>query len=43
MKAIDALHEAHKLAFSPFVFETAYTMLELGILEAIESKKANFN
>jgi len=35
MKAVEALYEAHKIAFSPFVFETAYTMLELGILESI--------
>ena len=35
MKAVDAMYEAHKIAFSPFVFETAYTMLELGILESI--------
>ena len=39
MKALDALHEAHKIAFSPFVFETAYTMLELGVLEAIFNAK----
>lgn len=39
MKALDALHEAHKIAFSPFVFETAYTMLELGILETIFDAK----
>ena len=39
MKAIDALHEAHKMAFSPFVFETAYTMLELGILEEINNHR----
>jgi len=39
MKALNALYEAHKIAFSPFVFETAYTMLELGILEAINSSK----
>lgn len=39
MKALDALHEAHKIAFSPFVFETAYTMLELGVLEAIFDAK----
>lgn len=37
MKAIDALHEAQKISFSPFVFETAYTMLELGILESIQN------
>ena len=35
MKAINALYEAHKIAFSPFVFETAYTMLELDILDTI--------
>lgn len=35
MKAINALYEAHKIAFSPFVFETAYALLELGILESI--------
>ena len=35
MKAVNALYEAHKIAFSPFVFETAYAMLELGILESI--------
>ncbi|MBB77580.1 MAG: SAM-dependent methyltransferase [Crocinitomicaceae bacterium] len=39
MKAIDALNEANKIAFSPFVFQTVYTMLELGILEAIHSAK----
>ena len=39
MKAIDALHEAHKMAFSPFVFETAYTMLELGILDEINNHR----
>lgn len=39
MKALEALHEAHKVAFSPFVFETAYTMLELGILETIFDSK----
>lgn len=40
MKALEALYETHKIAFSPFVFETAYTMLELGILEAINSEKS---
>ena len=39
MKALEALHEAHKVAYSPFVFETAYTMLELGILETIFDSK----
>ena len=40
MRALDALYEAHKIAFSPFVFETAYTMLELGVLEAINEAKS---
>lgn len=35
MRALNALYEAHKIAFSPFVFETAYSLLELGILECI--------
>lgn len=39
MKAIDALYQAQKIAFSPFVFETSYTMLELGILETINNHK----
>ena len=40
MKAINALYEAQKIAFSPFVFQTAYTMMKLRILDAIfESKE----
>lgn len=39
MKAIQALYEAQKIAFSPFVFETVYTMLELNILDTINSGK----
>lgn len=35
MKAINALYQAQKIAFSPFVFQTAYTMIELGILDAL--------
>ncbi|MDX2361699.1 MAG: methyltransferase [Crocinitomicaceae bacterium] len=35
MKAINALYEAHKIAFNPFVFETAYSMLELGIFDTL--------
>lgn len=35
MRAIEALYEAQKVAFSPFVFQTVYTMYELGIFEAI--------
>ncbi len=35
MKAIQALYEAQKIAFGPFVFQTAHTMLELGIINAL--------
>jgi hypothetical protein len=35
MKAISALYEAQKLAFSPFVFQTVYTMLDLGIINVL--------
>lgn len=35
MKAVNALFEAHKIAFAPFVFETAYSMLELGIFDQL--------
>lgn len=35
MKAITALYEAQKIAFSPFVFQTAYTMLSLGLIDRI--------
>lgn len=35
MKAINALYEAHKIAFSPFVFQTAYTLLDLGVLDQL--------
>lgn len=34
MKAINALYEAQKIAFSPFVFQTVYTMYELKVFEA---------
>lgn len=37
MRVKEALFEANKIAFSPFVFETAYTMLELGMFEIIIS------
>ena len=40
MKAINALFEAQKIAFGPIVFQTAYAMLELGILEAIYSERS---
>jgi hypothetical protein len=35
MKAINSLYEAQKIAFSPFVFQTAYCMLELGIFNEL--------
>lgn len=41
MKAILALYEAQKIAFGPFVFNTAATMLELNIFEEIENNKTN--
>ena len=43
MKAVNALYEAHKIAFSPFVFETAYTMLELGVLESIHNHRTGIS
>lgn len=39
MKAINALYEAQKIAFSPFVFQTAYTMISLGIIDVIFESK----
>lgn len=35
MKAIDSLFEAQKIVFSPFVFQTVYTMFELGLLDEL--------
>ena len=37
MKAISALYEAQKIVFSPFIFQTVYSMIELGILDAINN------
>ncbi len=39
MKALDALYEAQKIAFSPFVFQTAYSMHNLGIFDKIFEAK----
>jgi hypothetical protein len=39
MKTIEALFEAQKIAFSPFVFHTAATMLDLNIFEEIENNR----
>jgi hypothetical protein len=35
MKAIDAKFEAQRIAFAPFVFQSAFAMRELGVLESI--------
>lgn len=42
MKAINALFEAQKIAFSPFVFQTAYTMLNLGIIDKVFESKEGY-
>ncbi|AEA43423.1 methyltransferase [Fluviicola taffensis] len=39
MKALDSLYEAQKIAFSPFVFQTVYTMLELGIMDELYEER----
>ncbi|MBI2257952.1 MAG: SAM-dependent methyltransferase [Flavobacteriia bacterium] len=42
MNALEAKNEAQKIAFSPFVFQTAVCLIELGILEFInENKRIN--
>jgi len=43
MKAINALYEAQKIAFSPFVFQTAYTMHSLGIFDVIFETKGGLS
>jgi hypothetical protein len=40
MKALDSLYEAQKIAFSPFVFQTVYTMLELGIMDELYEERS---
>lgn len=40
MKALESLYEAQKIAFSPFVFQTVYTMSSLGILDELHEEKA---
>jgi len=39
MNAIDSLYEAQKIVFSPFVFQTVYSMYELGLFEIINEQK----
>jgi hypothetical protein len=41
MKSLEALHEAQKIAFSPFVFQTAATLLDLNVLDTIEANRIN--
>lgn len=43
MRAIEALYEAQKVAFSPFVFQTVYSMYELGIFEAIHESNGGLS
>jgi hypothetical protein len=39
MKTLEALYEAQKIAFSPFVFQTASTLLDLNVLATIEANR----
>lgn len=39
IKAIDAIEEAHKIAFAPFVFQTVIAMRDLGIMDLIFSMR----
>lgn len=39
MKALNSLYEAQKIAFSPFVFQTVYSMLEFGMLDCLHEEK----
>lgn len=39
MKALESLYEAQKIAFSPFVFQTAYTLYSLGVLDDLHETK----
>lgn len=43
MKAINSLFEAQKIAFSPFVFQTVYTMFELGLLDELYEESAGLS
>ena len=39
MKALNSLYEAQKIAFSPFVFQTVYTMSSLGIMDELYEER----
>ena len=41
MKAFDALQEAQKIAFAPFVFQATVSLRNLGILDFILDNNAN--
>jgi hypothetical protein len=43
MKAIEALYEAQKIAFGPFVFQTCIAMKELHVFDAIHKAKGKAN
>ena len=38
IKAIDALEEAQKIAFAPFIFQTSVSLKKLGVLDYIFKK-----
>lgn len=38
-KAIDALEEAHKIAFAPFIFQTVVSLRKLGVFDLIFEKR----
>ena len=39
IKAIDALEEAHRMAFAPFIFQTVVSLRKLGIFDLIYEKR----
>ena len=39
IKAIDALEEAHRMAFAPFIFQTVVSLRKLGIFDLIFEKR----
>src|SRR5699024_621948 len=41
LKAVEALEEAHKIAFAPFVFQAAVSLQKLGILDYIFDNREN--
>tara|TARA_R110002012_G_scaffold57095_5_gene147027 strand:+ start:26628 stop:27695 length:1068 start_codon:yes stop_codon:yes gene_type:complete len=41
MNAVEALEEAHRIAFAPFVFQASVSLRKLGILDYIFDQRAN--